>query len=87
MGLIEIVLIISVLLNIALVYAAWNSVKKIETFESERERVFLLLNNLLQDLREIDERQMFEKDDEVGTIFEQLKEIIEFYYKLIKENN
>ena len=32
---------------------------------------------LLEALREIDTRQMFEKDDEVGSIFYQIKETIE----------
>ena len=32
---------------------------------------------LLEALREIDNRQMFEKDDEVGSIFYQIKETIE----------
>lgn len=32
---------------------------------------------LLEALRQIDERQMFEKDDEVGSIFYQIKETIE----------
>ena len=32
---------------------------------------------LLEALREIDSREMFEKDDEVGSIFYQIKETIE----------
>jgi hypothetical protein len=32
---------------------------------------------LLEALRQIDQRQMFEKDDEVGSIFYQIKETIE----------
>ena len=32
---------------------------------------------LLEALRQIDNRQMFEKDDEVGSIFYQIKETIE----------
>ena len=36
---------------------------------------------LLEALREIDTRQMFEKDDEVGSIFYQIKETIEKFKK------
>ena len=39
---------------------------------------------LLEALRQIDERQMFEKDDEVGSIFYQIKETIEKFK--IKQN-
>jgi len=86
MEIVDIILIISVILNVALIYASWNSLKKIEVFEDERDRIFVLLNKLLMDLREIDEKQMFEKDDEVGTIFEQIKEMILFYHKLLTGN-
>ena len=33
--------------------------------------------SLLEALRQIDQRQMFEKDDDVGSIFYQIKETIE----------
>lgn len=36
---------------------------------------------LLEALREIDTRQMFEKDDDVGSIFYQIKETIEKFKK------
>jgi len=83
---IVIVLIISMIINLVLTYACWNSIKKIETYEEDRIRIFVLINKLLSDLREIDNQQMFEKDDEVGTIFTQPKEMIQFYYKLISGN-
>lgn len=44
-----------------------------EFIQSELERN----EALLEALRQIDERQMFEKDDEVGSIFYQIKETIE----------
>lgn len=45
----------------------------IDTIESTRDRVF----ESLQKMREIDNREAFEKDDEVGTTFNQLKNIVE----------
>ena len=42
---------------------------------------------LLEALRQIDERQMFEKDDEVGSIFYQIKETIEKFKTKQDGNN
>ena len=61
-----------------------NLLQKLEKYEDiiEENDIFLqseLERNeaLLEALREIDTRQMFEKDDEVGSIFYQIKETIE----------
>ena len=65
-------------------YVIWNLLVKLETYEDiiEDNEKFIeteLQRNeaLLEALREIDTRQMFEKDDEVGSIFYQIKETIE----------
>ena len=70
----------------ALSYAVWNLLKKIEKYEDmiEENDVFIqdeLQRNeaLLEALRQIDNRQMFEKDDDVGSIFSIIKETIEKY--------
>ena len=72
------------LLTIALSFAIYNLLQKLEKYEDiiEDNDVFLqteLERNeaLLEALREIDSREMFEKDDEVGSIFYQIKETIE----------
>ena len=72
------------LLVIALSFAIYNLLQKLEKYEDiiEDNDVFLqteLERNeaLLEALREIDSREMFEKDDEVGSIFYQIKETIE----------
>ena len=78
-----IISILSVLL-VALSFAIYNLLQKLEKYEDiiEENDIFLqteLERNeaLLEALREIDTRQMFEKDDEVGSIFYQIKETIE----------
>ena len=75
--------ILSVLV-VALSFAIYNLLQKLEKYEDiiEENDIFLqteLERNeaLLEALREIDTRQMFEKDDEVGSIFYQIKETIE----------
>ncbi len=72
------------LLTITLSFAIYNLLQKLEKYEDiiEDNDVFLqteLERNeaLLEALRLIDSREMFEKDDEVGSIFYQIKETIE----------
>jgi hypothetical protein len=75
--------ILSVLV-VALSFAIYNLLNKLEKYEDiiEENDIFLqteLERNeaLLEALRLIDSREMFEKDDEVGSIFYQIKETIE----------
>ena len=76
-----ILLIISVIINIVLSIGIRNLIKQneeledtlINVVEGTRTRV----ESALQEMKDIDIRQVFEKDDEVGATFEQLKNIIE----------
>lgn len=58
-------------------YGLWNLLNKLERYEEFIEAEENRNNALLEALRQIDQRQMFEKDDEVGSIFYQIKETIE----------
>jgi predicted Holliday junction resolvase-like endonuclease len=82
-----IISILSVLV-VALSFAIYNLLNKLEKYEDiiEENDIFLqteLERNeaLLEVLRLIDSREMFEKDDEVGSIFYQIKETIEKFKK------
>ena len=73
-----------IILIITLSYSVFNLLKKLEKYEDiieENEnyiqREIERNEALLEALRLIDSRQMFEKDDEVGSIFYQIKETIE----------
>jgi hypothetical protein len=75
----EIVLIILFVCLVAALYTIYNLLIKLERYED-----FIDLqeqNNitLLETLREIDSKQMFEKDDEVGSLFTQIKDTIETF--------
>jgi hypothetical protein len=79
-------IIISVLLNLILGFSTFNLLKKLEKYEDviyENESFIedeLQRNEaLLEALRQIDNRQMFEKDDDVGSIFSLIKQTIERY--------
>jgi hypothetical protein len=65
-------------------YSIFNLLKKLEKYEDIIEENEYYIQTeierneaLLEALRLIDNRQMFEKDDEVGSIFYQIKETIE----------
>ena len=72
---------ISVLLNLILLIGVRNLIKQNEQLEdrvvgtviSIRDRV----GNALDKMRALDTREAFEKDDEVGVTFEELKKIVE----------
>jgi hypothetical protein len=79
-----IIITILTILTAVLSYAVYNLLKKLEVYEETFEQTEKFIQTeinrneaLLEALRQIDERQMFEKDDEVGSIFYQIKETIE----------
>jgi len=74
-------LITSVLINLVLLVGVRNLLKQNEQLE---DRLLSLIRDTrtkvstsLQKMRDIDNRQAFEKDDEVGVTFNQLNKIIE----------
>jgi hypothetical protein len=80
----EIVLIILVVCLVGTLYTIFNLLSKLEKYEDIIENTDEFIQSelqkneaLLEALRQIDNRQMFEKDDDVGSIFYQIKETIE----------
>ena len=61
---------------ISLVYAIYNLLSKVEKYEDFIDQQELNNQTLLETLRRIDSKQMFEKDDEVGSLFTQIKDTI-----------
>ena len=61
---------------IALLYAVYNLLSKVERYEDFIDQQELNNQTLLETLRRIDSKQMFEKDDEVGSLFIQIRDII-----------
>lgn len=72
---------ISVILNIILGIGVRNLLKQNEELEDTLMTVIqgtrMKVEGALQQMRDIDTREVFEKDDEVGATFQQLKNIIE----------
>ena len=73
----EYAIIILILCLLGTIYGIWNLLQKLERYEDFIEEETTKNQALLEALREIDSREMFEKDDDVGSIFYQIKETIE----------
>ena len=76
MNMIVALLVISAVLNVVLIYSSYVVVKKIEIYEDNIMRFYTGATKILNAARHLDNREMFEKDDEVGTLFDQLIEVI-----------
>jgi len=76
----------SIIFNILLLIRGINLVKQneqlrdaIQGYDMRQIRTEDKLESMLNEMREIDIRGSFEADDEVGSVFSQLKETIETY--------
>jgi len=74
--------IIFILLGIC-IYVIFNLLKKLEKYEDQFDEYQQFIEKetkrneaLLEALRQIDNSQMFEKDDDVGSIFYEIKDTI-----------
>lgn len=76
---------ISVLLNIILLYRGIRLVKIIEGLQDllvdTNEEVLSALETMEDEMKQIDIKGSFESDDEVGVVFNELKNVIERYKK------
>ena len=64
------------LLVLAEGYVIWNLTRKTELLETWIENFSGRVSQVQSDLKDIDDRGHFESDDEIGTIFEGIKDII-----------
>ena len=76
----------SIILNILLLIRGINLVKQnedlrdsIQLYDDRQDKTIVTLENMLAELRQIDLNGSFESDDEVGTVFTELKNTIETY--------
>ena len=80
----------SIILNILLLVRGINLVKQneslrdsIKLYDDRQYNTMITLENMLAELKQIDLNGSFESDDEVGTVFSELKNTIENYKKQI----
>jgi DNA gyrase/topoisomerase IV subunit A len=81
--------IVLVIISTILLIRGYNLVKRMELLEDiiiryeDREgQTKAILEMMLKQMREIDIRGSFESDDEVGSVYTQLKDLIETYSKV-----
>lgn len=79
-----VLLLISLLINIFLFISLKKSFVQIDILEEWLIDFKQLVNNTYKKLKNIDERGMFEKDDEVGVIFKNILDIIELTNRRIQ---
>jgi len=77
-----IILFLLVLCGI-LVYLVKNSLNKIEFYENFINDRRIQYETLLNTIREIDSKELFEKDDDVGAVFTQIKDEIESFENIL----
>ena len=82
---IEIILAIETVAFIVEGYVIWNLMKKQEMLETWVETYSEKMNVAYTDMRTIDDKGVFEADDEVGEVFTQLKDIKEKLSKTVLE--
>ena len=81
-----ILLPVSIIFNIILIRKGISLVKQneqltdvIKDYDDRQDNTLITLENMLNELRQIDLKGSFESDDEVGTVFSELKNTIENY--------
>ena len=72
------IILVSILVFLLCVtsYIMFNLLKKLEVYEENIEEFYSSLSIVLHTMRSLDEKQMFESDDEVGDLFRQLSDVI-----------
>lgn len=74
---VTIIITILTLISISLGYAVWNLLNKLERYEDILEENTDTYVQILNAMKEIDSTGAFESDDEVGSTFTDLKNLIE----------
>ena len=72
-------MIVEIILGLVVIteaYIIWNLNTKTEMLETWVEEFTQRIQIVQNDLKEIDDKGAFESDDEVGSIFEQIKNIV-----------
>jgi len=81
-------MILEILLGLVVIgegYIIWNLFRKTELLETWVEEFTQRIETVQTDLKVIDDKGAFESDDEVGSIFKQIKETVNQLDNLIGE--
>ena len=78
---VKISLVLMTILFLTSCYVIWNLITKTELLESWIDNFINTVNKVNIDLKKLDYKWYFEADDEVGVIFNQIKNTIKQLYK------
>lgn len=79
-------LVLSIILNIILTYGLYRASKNIDILETWIINFKNQMESLYNYLTYIDDKDMFQKDDEVGILFEDIKNAISSTKKIILDD-
>lgn len=68
-----------------LVYMCYNLYRKVIIYENWATSIQMKINKLQSDIKDIDAREIFEKDDEVGFIYTDVSKIIKDIDTMVEE--
>jgi len=77
------IFIASMILNGVLGYSTFNLLRKNEVTEDYIIQSYFEGKRALDDMRAIDNMEMFEKDDDVGMVFNQMIQIVDDYARFL----
>jgi len=81
---VDILLVIFIIADVVGCYIIWNLMKKTELLETWMEDFSDRVAQVQQELSDIDSTGHFEADDEIGTIFEGIKDVINDLNKFVE---
>ena len=81
---IEIGLVIFIIADVVGCYIIWNLIRKTELLETWIEDFSDRIADVQQELSDIDSTGHFESDDEIGAIFEGIKDVINDLNKFVE---
>lgn len=84
MWIIVTLMVIFFLSTCALGYACYNMIKKIEVYEEWLDYFRTEVDEVYQRMKIVDEKNLFEKDDDVGFVFAELVRISKEFSERIK---
>lgn len=87
MNFLYIIITTLVLLLFGCVFVIFNLLKKTEVYETAIEQFYSQTTFVLYTMRMLDSKQMFESDDDVGSLFDQLKDIIFTLQQFIQKDD
>ena len=79
-------LFVSLVVNGILIYRGVSLIRELESVETRYNEVVeqyeVTTENMLQEMKSLDLNGSFESDDEVGALFTQIKDLIQYYKEL-----